>query len=91
MSEPIVLEDGKYSFQRTNYHIICKRHDEDWRDFIGDKAVWALFNYTLNLQAEFANMTCNCEYILPSKSANNPDVHNKNCHFRLIVERIKNE
>lgn len=91
MNEPITLDDGKYIFDIENYSVICKRYNEDWRDFIGDKAIYALFNYALKLQACLADITCDCSYILPSKNANNPEIHDKKCCFAQIVERIKNE
>lgn len=91
MSEPILLEDGKYAFQVMDHALTCKRYNEDWRDFLGDKAVYALFQYTLKLQSKLADCLCDCDYILPSKSANDPEMHKKSCYFRIIIEELKNE
>lgn len=91
MSEPIELEDGKYTFKVVEDTLTCKRYNEDWRIFLGDKAVMALFQYALKLQAKIADDTCTCGYILPSRNANNPEVHKENCNFRLTIEGLKNE
>ena len=46
----IYLEEGKYIFYKDNKGIIhCDRYGEEWRDFIGDKAVSALFDFTYDL------------------------------------------
>lgn len=44
--EIIEVEDGKYRFEYNPAVgiLICKRNGEIWRDFIGDKAVYALFS-----------------------------------------------
>lgn len=91
MSEPIKLEDGKYTFQENDYILTCKRYDENWRDFVGDNAVMALYNYTLSLQAELANVYCNCGYILPGKNANNTEVHKDDCQFLHKLGVITND
>lgn len=46
MIEEIKLEHGKYTFQHDTEtgRLTCLRHGEAWRDFIGDKAVFALFS-----------------------------------------------
>ncbi len=52
----IILEDGKYRFyvHLDDSTLLCDRHGETWRDFIGDKAVSALFTRCLDLQMELA-------------------------------------
>jgi len=91
MDEPIELEDGKYTFQVVDSTLTCKRYNEGWRVLSGDKAVMALFQYALKLQAKIADSACNCGYILPSQCANNPDVHREDCNFRETIEGLKNE
>lgn len=47
----ITLEDGKYVFFKdTEGLVYCHRYDKPWREFLGDKAVSALFDYALNLK-----------------------------------------
>jgi hypothetical protein len=48
------LCNGKYEFYRDVAGVLCKRHGEPWRDFIGDKAVNALFEYALQLEHELS-------------------------------------
>lgn len=44
----IILEDGKYEFYEEKPGVIkCKRYGKEWRDFIGDNAVYALFQYAV--------------------------------------------
>lgn len=38
------LCDGKYKFKEEDDGLICLRYGEPWREFIGDKAVHALFD-----------------------------------------------
>ncbi len=46
--DTIILEDGKYEFRRMkNGSLLCYRHGESWRDFVGDRAVGALFDECL--------------------------------------------
>ena len=54
VKEMITLNDGKYTFYTDDRGILrCKRYeDKDWRDFIGDNAVYALFNECLRLRGE---------------------------------------
>jgi hypothetical protein len=41
---------GKYEFYKDEKGILhCKRYGKEWRDFVGDKAVTALFDYALQL------------------------------------------
>jgi hypothetical protein len=92
MSEPITLEDGKYTFQENDYILTCKRHGENWRDLTGDKAVMALYNYTLALQGIVVDSFCNCGYIVPSKNANNLQAHKLDCEFlRKLKGVISND
>lgn len=47
----ITLEDGKYVFFKdTEGLVYCHRYGKPWREFLGDKAVSALFDYALNLK-----------------------------------------
>lgn len=44
LQSEIKLENGKYTFQLFQDGTFrCLRYDETWRDFTGDKAVFALF------------------------------------------------
>lgn len=44
----IILEDGKYEFYEKEPGILaCKRYGEEWREFLGDKAIYALFQYAV--------------------------------------------
>lgn len=91
MSEPITLNNQEYIFQRIDDRLTLKCSLESYKQHVNDSAVWALFDYTLALQATLADMTCTCGYILPSKNANNPEAHKIDCPFRLKVEELKNE
>ncbi len=48
----ISLSEGKYKFTETEYVLICLRYGEPWREFVGDKAVGALYNHDLALRTE---------------------------------------
>ena len=50
--EEIILDDGKYRFYEKHYILYCDRYGKPWREFIGDKAVWALFDKCLELLEE---------------------------------------
>ena len=50
--DEIILEDGKYRFYMENHTLKCDRYGEKWREFIGDKAVSALFGYAIDLIEE---------------------------------------
>lgn len=52
----IKINDGKYHFfiaegGHENGCLICWRYGEPWRDFIGDKAVHALYDHAVELEA----------------------------------------
>ena len=47
----ITLSDGKYEFYEHNHIVRCDRYGERWREFIGDKAIRALFDHATE-QAE---------------------------------------
>jgi len=47
----IKLSDGKYEFYEHNHIVRCDRYGERWREFIGDKAIRALFDHATE-QAE---------------------------------------
>lgn len=50
MTETITLCDGKYTFVWDGTRLVCLRHGEPWRDFVGDNAVLALFRYARELE-----------------------------------------
>lgn len=52
------LCSGKYEFyvDRDNHALFCKRHGQDWRDFVGDKAVRALFDYAEELEKRIESL-----------------------------------
>lgn len=54
----IKLCDGKYEFYIDDVtgRFMCKRYDSSWRDFVGDKAVHALYEHALELQARVAEL-----------------------------------
>lgn len=43
---------NKYTFYKKGPTLYCLRYGEEWRDFIGDKAVTALFDELTDLSAE---------------------------------------
>lgn len=45
----LILCEGKYRFVERNEVLYCDRNDEIWRDFTGDKAIFALFEHALML------------------------------------------
>lgn len=46
------LCDGKYKFYVGEPGVlICDRYDKPWRDFTGDKAVQALYDYAQELRS----------------------------------------
>jgi hypothetical protein len=49
----LILEDGKYRFYIENYTVKCDRYGEPWRDFVGDKAIYALLTHAIDLQQRF--------------------------------------
>lgn len=47
----MILSDGKYEFKLdTRGVLVCLRHGQPWRDFVGDNAVLALYQRTLLLE-----------------------------------------
>ncbi len=56
----MVLSDGKYEFKMQGDTLVCLRYGEEWRDFIGDNAVLALFRHAEEL--EDANEKARLEY-----------------------------
>lgn len=50
MKETIRVEGGKYTFISNNGVMSCLRYGEQWKDYIGDKAVGALFDYAKELE-----------------------------------------
>lgn len=51
MSQKVILEDGKYTFYITESYIPkCDRYNEQWREFLGDKAIYSLISHTIELQ-----------------------------------------
>ncbi len=49
MKNQISLEDGKYLFYKVDGLLKCQRYREDWREFLGDHAVTALFDYAAEM------------------------------------------
>ena len=50
--EEVSLYEGKYIFRLNldNWHLTCLRHGEAWREFVGDKAVHALFDKAFEVE-----------------------------------------
>ena len=46
----LVLCDGKYTFYVAGVSLYCDRYADHWREFVGDKAVHALFDKCIELQ-----------------------------------------
>jgi hypothetical protein len=47
----ITLEDGKYAFYKDSNGLVhCLRYGDPWREFLGDKAVSALFDHCQELR-----------------------------------------
>ena len=55
--EEIILENGKYRFYVRDYLLYCDRYNEPYREFIGNKAVHALFNECLNRRDELCQQS----------------------------------
>jgi len=55
----IILDDGKYRFWAPDppddFQLFCERYGEPWRDFVGDNAVHALFEYAVEQRKEVNN------------------------------------
>ncbi len=49
MIKKVELSDGKYTFYESNHILKCHRYGEPWREFTGDNAVHALFDYCIEL------------------------------------------
>ena len=47
MTRRLSLCDGKYEFVEKDSVLHCYRHGHEWRDFVGDKAIHALFDLAL--------------------------------------------
>lgn len=61
----IVLESGKYTFrQDAEGRLYADRYDEAWREFVGDKAISALFDYAVELQGVLPALLWAAEYLL---------------------------
>lgn len=50
MEDLVSLENGKYKFYTVDGVLKCDRYDELWRDFIGDKAVYALYDELITVK-----------------------------------------
>lgn len=59
--EKIILDDGKYEFYIDGHTLKCRRYDENWREFVGDKAVSSLFYKCLELQKEIKEKNQNID------------------------------
>jgi hypothetical protein len=54
----VKIYDGKYEFYEDERGMLmCKRHGESWRDFVGDKAVHGLFSYARDLEEKVHELT----------------------------------
>ena len=51
--------EGKYEFYMQNDSLYCRRYGEEWRQFVGDNAVRALFDLALELQTENETLQLN--------------------------------
>lgn len=50
----LILENGKYRFYKPDgVTLVCDRYGQPWREFIGDKAVTALFDKYIELDERF--------------------------------------
>ena len=60
MNREINLCDGKYSFKEgeNGSELVCYRNNEPWREFIGDKAVHALFDLAWELNEQLNQCCC---------------------------------
>lgn len=61
--ETLNLENGKYSFSYRDGVLKCRRYGESWREFTGDKAIYALYREAfdsafeiLELEGKLADM-----------------------------------
>ena len=52
----IKLSDGKYEFYEHNHIVRCDRYGERWREFIGDKAIRALFDHATEQAEQIAGL-----------------------------------
>lgn len=52
MSRTLELSEGKYRFHEHMNILKCDRNSQPWRSFLGDKAIWSLFNLACDLQDE---------------------------------------
>lgn len=50
MEDLISLENGKYKFYTVDGVLKCDRYDKPWRDIIGDKAVYALYEELMSVK-----------------------------------------
>lgn len=46
-TDELFLEGGKYRFYIKKHSLYCDRYGEEWREFVGDSAVLALFQECL--------------------------------------------
>lgn len=44
------LCDGKYEFKMDGPRLVCLRHGEPWREFVGDNAILSLFRHAEELE-----------------------------------------
>ncbi|GAG89365.1 unnamed protein product [marine sediment metagenome] len=52
----IILDEGKYKFYIKDHVLCCDRYGEAWRDFVGDNAVYILFNECLELKQRLSKV-----------------------------------
>ena len=70
----IRLTDGKYTFRKgSKGDLIADRYgQEGWREFLGDKAVGALFDYALELQTVTPVLIQAVEHLLTHYASDAP-------------------
>jgi len=57
MSKALILCEGKYIFCEEESILKCLRYGEPWREFVGDKAVSALFDFAMACLVELPETT----------------------------------
>lgn len=48
--DALTLEDGKYTFRMEGFSLYCDRYGEPWREFVGDKAISALYVHARDMR-----------------------------------------
>ena len=86
----IILEDGKYRFwkpdTKDDSNLYCDRFGEPWGEFIGDKAVSALFDIIFSIEKDKHVQT-----LLRSNKIDNKSVYQKGVKDGLEIEKAFQE